>query len=73
MKLFDTKNFEKASIILNSFAIFNDNNQKTKSKAIYALYLLYSIKVFMGDNAQQVEEQFIRITKSIDKLKNLFD
>ncbi len=51
MKLFDTKNLEKASIIL-SFAIFNDNNEKTKSKAIYALlYLLYSIKVFIWDNA----------------------
>ena len=46
MKLFDTKNLEKAFIILN-FAIFNDNNEKTKSKAIY---ILYSIKVFIGDN-----------------------
>jgi hypothetical protein len=72
-KLFDTRNFEKASIVLNSFSIFHDNNQKTKSKAIYALYLLYSIKVFMGENAQDIEEQFIRITKSIDKLKNIFD
>ena len=73
MRLFDTKNFEKACIILNSFSIFHENNPKTKSKSIYALYLLYSIKVFMGDNIEQIEENFLRITKNIDKLKNLFD
>ena len=73
MLLFDIKNFDKASTILNSFSIFHDNSSKTKSKAIYALYLLYSIKVFIGENPIQIEESFTKIAKSIDKLKNLFD
>ena len=73
MLLFDTKNFMKACTILNSFAIFHENSLKTKSKAIYALYLLYSIKVFIGENPIQIEDSFIKISKSIDKLKNIFD
>ena len=72
-RLFDTKNFEKACTLLNSFSIFHENSPKTKSKAIYALYLLYSIKVFMGENPQEIEENFIKITNNIDKLKNIFD
>ena len=73
MLLFDTKNFNKVCTVLNSFSIFHENSPKTKSKAIYALYLLYSIKVFIGENPIQIEESFIKIAKSIDKLKNLFD
>ena len=72
-RLFDTKNFEKACTLLNSFSIFHENSPKTKSKAIYALYLLYSIKVFMGENPQEIEENFAKITNNIDKLKNIFD
>ena len=72
-KLFDTKNFDRACLILNSFAVFHENSVKTKAKAIYALYLLYSIKVFIGENTEEIEECFIKLTKSIDKLKNIFD
>ena len=72
-KLFDTKNFEKAYIILNSFSIFHENSPKTKSKAIYALYLLYSINVFIGENKDQISENFVKIATNIDKLKNIFD
>ena len=72
-RLFDTKNFEKACTLLNSFSIFHENSPKTKSKAIYALYLLYSIKVFMGESPQEIEENFAKITNNIDKLKNIFD
>jgi len=72
-RLFDTKNFEKACTLLNSFSIFHENSPKTKSKAIYALYLLYSIKVFMDENPQEIEENFAKITNNIDKLKNIFD
>jgi hypothetical protein len=73
MLLFDNKNMDKICTILNSFSIFHENSPKTKSKAIYALYLLYSIKVFIGENPIQIEESFVKIAKSIDKLKNLFD
>ena len=72
-RLFDIKNFEKALIILNSFSIFHENSPKTKSKAIYALYLLFSIKVFIGENSEEIEDNFIKITKNIDELKNIFD
>ena len=72
-KLFDSKNFEKAYIILNSFSIFHENSPKTKSKAIYALYLLYSINVFIGENKDQISENFVKIATNIDKLKNIFD
>ena len=72
-RLFDIKNLEKACTLLNSFSIFHENSPKTKSKAIYALYLLYSIKVFMGEKPQEIEENFIKITNNIDKLKNIFD
>ena len=72
-RLFDTKNFEKACTLLNSFSIFHENSPKTKSKAIYALYLLYSIKVFMDENPQEIEENFAKITNNIDKLKSIFD
>ena len=72
-RLFDSKNFEKACIILNSFSIFYENSQKTKSKAIYALYLLYSIKAYIGENPEQISEKFVKIAKNIDKLKNIFD
>ena len=73
IRLFDIKNYEKARIILNSFSKFHENSPKTKSKAIYALYLLFSIKVFIGENFEEIEENFIKITKSIDELKNIFD
>ena len=72
-RLFDSKNFEKACIILNSFSIFYENSPKTKSKAIYALYLLYSIKVFINENNEQISEIFLKIESNIDKLKNIFD
>ena len=73
IRLFDIKNFEKASMILNSFSIFHENSAKTKSKAIYALYLLFSIKVFIGENSEEIEDYFVKITKNIDELKNIFD
>ena len=72
-RLFDTKNFEKACIILNSFSIFYENSPKTKSKAIYALYLLYSIKVFIGEDKEQISDNFLKIETNIEKLKNIFD
>lgn len=72
-RLFDTKNLDKACTLLNSFSIFHENSPKTKSKAIYALYLLYSIKVFIGENPQEIEDNFRKITNNIDKLKNIFD
>ena len=71
--LFDTKEFSKAAMILNSFAIFHDNNIKTKSKAIYALYLLYSIRIYSGEKMEEIPEIFSRIVKGIDQLKNFFD
>ena len=52
--IFDTKDFSKASMILNSFSIFHENNTKTKSKAIYALYLLYSIKLFNDEKPEEI-------------------
>ena len=73
IRLFDIKNFEKASMTLNSFSIFHENSPKTKSKAIYALYLLFSIKVFIGENSEEIENNFIKIKKNIDELKNIFD
>lgn len=72
-RLFDTKNLDKACTLLNSFSIFHENSPKTKSKAIYALYMLYSIKVFIGENPQEIEDNFRKITNNIDKLKNIFD
>ena len=72
-RLFDTKNFEKACIILNSFSIFYENSPKTKSKAIYALYLLYSLKVFIGEDKEQISDNFLKIETNIEKLKNIFD
>ena len=71
--LFDTKEFSKAAMILNSFAIFHENNIKTKSKAIYALYLLYSIRIYSGEKLEEIPGIFSRIVKGIDQLKNFFD
>ena len=72
-RLFDIKNFDKACIILKSFSNFHENSPKTKSKAIFALYLLYSIKVLIGENSEEIEENFEKITESIEQLKNIFD
>jgi len=72
-RLFDIKNFEKGCMILKSFSIFHENSPKTKSKAIFALYLLYSIKVFIGENPEEIAKNFEKITKNIDQLKNIFD
>ena len=71
--LFDTKDFSKASMILNSFSIFHENNKKTKSKAIYTLYLLFSLKVFSGEKTEDIPEIFSRIVKGVEQLKNIFD
>ena len=71
--LFDTKEFSKTAMILNSFAIFHENNIKTKSKAIYALYLLYSIRIYSGEKLEEIPGIFSRIVKGIDQLKNFFD
>ena len=71
--LFDTKDFSKASMILNSFSIFHENNMKTKSKAIYTLYLLFSLKVFSGEKTEDIPEIFSRIVKGVEQLKNIFD
>ena len=71
--LFDTKEFSKAAMILNSFAIFHENNIKTKSKAIYALYLLYSIRIYSGEKLEEIPGIFSRIVKGIDQLKYFFD
>ena len=60
-------------MILNSFAIFHENNIKTKSKAIYALYLLYSIRIYSGEKLEEIPGIFSRIVKGIDQLKNFFD
>ena len=71
--LFDTKDFTKAAMILNSFSIFHENNVKTKSKAIYALYLLYSIRIFSGEKVEEIPEIFSKIVKGIEQLKSIFD
>ena len=71
--LFDMKDFSKASMILNSFSIFHENNMKTKSKAIYTLYLLFSLKVFSGEKTEDIPEIFSRIVKGVEQLKNIFD
>ena len=71
--LFDTKDFSKASMILNSFSIFHENNMKTKSKEIYTLYLLFSLKVFSGEKTEDIPEIFSRIVKGVEQLKNIFD
>ena len=71
--LIDIKDFEKASMILNSFSIFHENNVKTKSKAIYALYLLYSLKLYSKDKVEDIPEIFYKITNGIDQLKTIFD
>ena len=71
--IFDTKDFSKASMILNSFSIFHENNTKTKSKAIYALYLLYSIKLFNDEKPEEIIQIFEKIVKGIEQLKNIFD
>ena len=71
--IFDTKDFSKASMILNSFSIFHENNTKTKSKAIYALYLLYSIKLFNDEKPEEIIQIFEQIVKGIEQLKNIFD
>ena len=68
--IFDTKDFSKASMILNSFSIFHENNTKTKSKAIYALYLLYSIKLFNDEKPEEIIQIFEKIVKGIEQLKN---
>ena len=71
--LFDTSDYTKASMILNSFSIFHENNIKTKSKAIYALYLLYSLKIYSQENLEEIPKIFSKIVKGIDQLKNIFD
>ena len=71
--LFDTGDFAKASTILNSFSIFHENNVKTKSKAIYALYLLYSLRIFSQEKVEDIPNIFSKIVKGIDQLKNIFD
>ena len=71
--LFDTKEFSKADMILNSFSIFHENNIKTKSKAIYALYLLYSIRIYSGEKIEEIPGIFAKIVKGIEQLKNFFD
>ena len=72
-RLFDIKNYEKAFIILKSFSNFHENSPKTKSKSIFALYLIYSIKVLIGENSEEIEEYFEKIINSIEQLKNIFD
>ena len=71
--LFDTGDFANASTILNSFSIFHENNVKTKSKAIYALYLLYSLRIFSQEKVEDIPNIFSKIVKGIDQLKNIFD
>ena len=71
--LFDTSDYAKASMILNSFSIFHENNIKTKSKAIYALYLLYSLRIYSQENVEEIPKIFSKIVKGIDQLKNIFD
>lgn len=71
--LFDVKDFSKASMILNSFSIFHENNTKTKSKAIYALYLLYSIKLYTQDKPEEITATFEKIVKGVEQLKIIFD
>ena len=71
--LFDIKDFQKASMILNTFSIFHENNAKTKSKEIYALYLLYSLKLYSKDKVEDIPDIFYKIVKGIEQLKNIFD
>ena len=71
--LFDTKDFTKSAMILNSFSIFHENNAKTKSKAIFALYLLYSIRIYSEEKVEEIPKIFSNIVKGIEQLKNLFD
>ena len=72
-KLFDLQKYDKAASLLNSFAIFHENSRKNKSKAIYALYLLFSIKVLIKAPAEKIEEDFLKIKTSIEKLKEILD
>ena len=71
--LFDTKDFNKASLILNYFSIFHENNMKTKSKAIYALYLFYSLRIYSQEKVEEVPKIFSNIVKGIEQLKNIFE
>ena len=71
--LFDTNDYSKASMILNSFSIFHENNIKTKSKAIFALYLLYSLRIYSQEKVEEIPKIFSKIVKGIDQLKNFFD
>ena len=72
-KLFDLKKYDKAASLLNSFSIFHENSRKNKSKAIYALYLLFSIKILTEAPAEKIEENFLKIKMSIEKLKEILD
>ena len=71
--LFDTNDYSKASMILNSFSIFHENNIKTKSKAIFALYLLYSLRIYSQEKVEEIPKIFSKMVKGIDQLKNFFD
>ena len=71
--LFDTKDFNKASLILNYFSIFHENNMKTKSKAIYALYLFYSLRIYSQEKVEEIPKIFSNIVKGIEQLKNIFE
>ena len=71
--LFDAKDFNKASLILNYFSIFHENNMKTKSKAIYALYLFYSLRIYSQEKVEEVPKIFSNIVKGIEQLKNIFE
>lgn len=72
-KLFDTKNFSKAASILKSFAIFHENSPKTKSKMIYALYLLFCVKIYMDSPADEVLENFENILTHLEKFNLILD
>ena len=71
--LFDIKDFTRATMILKYFSIFHENNMKVKSKAIYALYLLYSIMIYNEEKKEEIPKIFSNIVKGIEHLKNIFD
>jgi hypothetical protein len=70
--LFDINEYDKASKLLNSFSLLYENLPKAKSKTIFALYLLYSIKIY-NEKYDEAKDTFEQINKRLEGLKNIYD